>query len=83
VHYLTAPLRAHGRASGDPDVINLWAGQAHALGQDVPAGELVTRLMDEARSAMDSVHRRFARHPDGKAQTGSAGHRDRDASGRR
>src|SRR5437763_6922871 len=83
VHYLTAPLRAHGRASGDPDVFNLWAGQTHALGQDVPAGELVTRLMDEARSAVDSVHRRLARDPDGKAQTGGAGHRDRDASGRR
>jgi hypothetical protein len=64
-------------------VINLWAGQAHALGQDVPAGELVTRLMDEARSAVESVHRRLARDPDGKAQTDSAGQRDGDAAGRR
>ena len=51
VHYVTAPLRAAGRAAGDPDVVNLWAGQAYPLGTELPAGELVRRLHEEARSA--------------------------------
>jgi nitronate monooxygenase len=51
VHYLTAPLRQAGRAAGDGDVVNLWAGQAYQLGLEVPAAELVRRLHDEARSA--------------------------------
>jgi nitronate monooxygenase len=44
VHYMTAPLRAAGRAAGDPDVVNLWAGQAHALARGVPAAEVVRAL---------------------------------------
>lgn len=44
VHHLTAPLRAAARARGDADDINLWAGQAHALTRELPAGELVRRL---------------------------------------
>lgn len=52
VHYLTSPLRAHGRAAGDPDLINLWAGQAHALAQSRAAAEIVTALADEARASL-------------------------------
>lgn len=44
VHHLTTPLRAHGRANGDADVINLWAGEAHPLATAEPAGDLVRRL---------------------------------------
>jgi nitronate monooxygenase len=51
VHYVTAPIRAHGRAEGDPDLVNLWAGQAHELAREVPAAELVRELHEEARSA--------------------------------
>jgi nitronate monooxygenase len=51
VHYLTAPLRAAARERGDADGFHLWAGQAHALAQAVPAGELVTRLAAESRAA--------------------------------
>jgi nitronate monooxygenase len=49
IHYVTAPLRAAARAAGDPDGINLWAGQAYRLAEAVPAGELVTRWTEEAR----------------------------------
>ena len=42
VHYLTAPLRAAGRAAGDPDLVNLWAGQTHELSQR-PAGRRACR----------------------------------------
>ena len=44
VHYLTAPLRAHGRAVGHPDLVNLWAGTRHHLAREIPAAELVAEL---------------------------------------
>ena len=53
VHHLTAPLRAHGRAAGDPDVVNLWAGQTHRLAESIPAEELTRRLAAEARDALN------------------------------
>jgi nitronate monooxygenase len=52
VHYLTAPLRAAGRSTGDPDLVNLWAGQAHELSCEVPAAELVAELAAGARAAL-------------------------------
>ena len=60
VHYMTAPIRAHGRSAGDAELLNLWAGQAHELAPDMPAAELVRRLDREAREAIESLHRRFA-----------------------
>lgn len=56
VHQLTAPLRAAARAAGDADTINLWAGQAHALAEEHPAGELVGRLSADARAALELAH---------------------------
>jgi nitronate monooxygenase len=44
LHFVTAPLRAAGRRDGDPDVVNLWAGQAHALAREAPAAEVVRAL---------------------------------------
>lgn len=52
VHHLTAKVRAAARQQGDPDGFHLWAGQAHALALEVPAGELVARLAEEARAAL-------------------------------
>jgi nitronate monooxygenase len=52
VHHLTAGIRAAAREQGDPDGFHLWAGQAHALAQPVPAGELVRRLAAEAQAAL-------------------------------
>ena len=49
VHHLTAPVRAAARERGDADGFHLWAGQAHALTRELPAGELVRRLAAEAR----------------------------------
>ncbi|HET6505280.1 MAG TPA: nitronate monooxygenase [Baekduia sp.] len=59
VHHLTTPLRAHGRASGDADLVNLWAGQAHALARAEPAAEITRRLAAEAREALESAIRRL------------------------
>jgi nitronate monooxygenase len=44
VHSLTAPVRAAARAAGDPDGINLWAGQSYRLAEASPAAELVERF---------------------------------------
>jgi nitronate monooxygenase len=51
LHHVTAPLRQAARKSGDPDVVNLWAGQTHELGSDEPAAVVARRLADEARIA--------------------------------
>lgn len=52
VHHLTAPLRAAARARSDPEAINLWAGQSHQLAEELPAGELVRRLAEDAQLAL-------------------------------
>jgi nitronate monooxygenase len=57
VHHLTAPLRAHGRKVDDDDLVNLWAGQAYPLATDLPAGEVVVRVAEEARVALDRARR--------------------------
>ncbi|MEU9886224.1 nitronate monooxygenase [Sphaerisporangium sp. NPDC051011] len=62
VHQLTAPLRAAARKAGDPEMINLWAGQAYPLTEEVPAAELVHRLGTEAREALDRAARRGPTH---------------------
>jgi nitronate monooxygenase len=55
VHHLTAKIRAAAREQGDMDGFHLWAGQAHALAQPVPAGELVRRLANDADEAIRSL----------------------------
>jgi nitronate monooxygenase len=57
VHHVTSPIRAHARATGDPELLNLWAGQAHELIRDVPAAELVRQLHAETREAIASLSR--------------------------
>jgi nitronate monooxygenase len=59
VHHLTSPLRAAAREAGDPETINLWAGQAYPLAEEVPAGELVRRWSAEARSALAEAELRL------------------------
>jgi nitronate monooxygenase len=51
VHHLTAPLRAAARAAGDPELVNLWAGQAYPLLRSMPARALVAVLDAERRAA--------------------------------
>jgi nitronate monooxygenase len=55
VHYLTAPLRAAARSAGNPDLINLWAGQTYELASERPAAEIVARLASEARTALTAA----------------------------
>jgi nitronate monooxygenase len=44
LHHVTAPIRAAARERGDPEEINLWAGQTHELAPKLPAAEVVRRL---------------------------------------
>jgi nitronate monooxygenase len=57
VHHVTAPLRAAARERGDADGFHLWAGQAHALAEPLPAGELVRGVAAEARAAIAAATR--------------------------
>jgi nitronate monooxygenase len=47
VHHLTKPLRA----SGDPEVMSLWAGQGFAAIRPMPAADLVATLTEELNAA--------------------------------
>jgi nitronate monooxygenase len=58
IHHVTAPLRAEGRRTGDPEVLNLWAGQAYPLALERPAAEIVAALAAEARQALADAARR-------------------------
>jgi nitronate monooxygenase len=59
VHNLTQPLRAAARERGDAQNFHLWAGQAHGLTVEEPAGDLVRRLAAEARDALGEAERRL------------------------
>lgn len=58
VHHLTAPLRAHGRRVGDPDLINMWAGVNHELTRSLPAAQLVAELAAEIAAAREDYSSR-------------------------
>ncbi len=47
-----APLRAQAEANGSGDFTPLWAGQAAALGREMPAAELTRKLAEEAASLL-------------------------------
>jgi nitronate monooxygenase len=65
VHNLTAPVRAAARERGDAEGFHLWAGQAYPLAAELPAGELVRAVADEARAALASAGRALAHRPEG------------------
>jgi nitronate monooxygenase len=59
IHHLTAPLRQAGRATGEPGLVNLWAGQTFELGRQLPADQLVRTLAEEARTALQQARERL------------------------
>jgi nitronate monooxygenase len=61
VHYLTAPLRSHGRRVGDADLVNMWAGETHELATDLPAGQLVLQFHQDALHAMSLAQARLTK----------------------
>jgi nitronate monooxygenase len=62
VHYATAPLRVEARRRGDADNFHLWAGQAHRLALEAPAGEILLRISRDAHGAAKAVARRHGWH---------------------
>jgi nitronate monooxygenase len=54
VHHVTAPLRAHGKATGEADLVHLWAGTGHARLRTMPAAELARTLLAELADATTS-----------------------------
>ena len=55
IHHLTAPVRAVARRRNDAESFHLFAGQAYNLAEPEPAARLVTRLAQEARTALDAA----------------------------
>ena len=52
VHHLTAPLRAHGKATGEAELVHLWAGTGHERLRRLPAAELARTLVAELEAAL-------------------------------
>jgi len=57
-----ASLRAKAEAAGSADFTPLWSGQAARLGRELPAGELTTRLAEEALGRLGDTSDRIARN---------------------
>ncbi|MBB5808289.1 nitronate monooxygenase [Saccharothrix ecbatanensis] len=55
VHHLTKPVRA----TGDPELMSMWAGQTYPLVRPAPAAEIVARLVTEAREAFSVASTRI------------------------
>jgi nitronate monooxygenase len=51
VHFVTAPLRAYGKANGETDLVHLWAGTGHARLRGLPASQLCRALLAELGAA--------------------------------
>lgn len=51
VHHMTKPLRAAATRAADPEGMALWAGTGFRRARELPAGELVAVLRDEAAGA--------------------------------
>jgi nitronate monooxygenase len=47
-----APLNAKALAQGSGDFLTMWAGQAAALGREMPAGELTAKLANETQALL-------------------------------
>jgi nitronate monooxygenase len=73
VNHLTAPLRQAGRAAGDAGLVNLWAGQTYELGRQLPAGQLVRVLGEEAQAALQHAQERLGPPADAAAEEEDSG----------
>ena len=56
---------------GNPGLVNLWAGQAYELGRQLPAGQLVRTLAEEARAALQQARERLG--PPAATEEGGSG----------
>jgi nitronate monooxygenase len=49
---LTAPMKEAAAAAGDYHRMQVWAGQSAAMAQQIPAGELVTKIWEQAKALL-------------------------------
>lgn len=63
LHHITSPVRAAARKAGDPEIINLWAGQASSLATPRPAGDIVRTLWAQAHAALADAAASFPPPP--------------------
>ena len=49
---LTADLRRKAAERDDPELMSLWCGQGVRLATELPAGEIVRRLADDAAATI-------------------------------
>jgi len=54
---LAGPLRGGSARAGLPDFVALWSGEAASLSRELPAGELVERLMAECEQTLRNLSR--------------------------
>lgn len=59
VHHMTKPVRGAAGRAEDPEAVNLWAGQTYSQAVRMPAGELVRKLDEQARHAVEVLRRRL------------------------
>ena len=52
VHHLTSPLRVHGRATGEAELVHLWAGTGHSRLRQLPAAQLARTLVEELHAEL-------------------------------
>jgi nitronate monooxygenase len=60
IHHATSPIRAAARERGDAGSFNLWAGQAHELARDRPAGEIVRQMGADCRRVLRELDERLS-----------------------
>ena len=60
IHHATSPIRAAARRRGDAGSFNLWAGQAHELAENRPAGEIVREMGADCRRVLRELDERLS-----------------------
>jgi nitronate monooxygenase len=60
IHHATSPIRAAARERGDAGSFNLWAGQAHELVRNRPAGEIVREMGADCRRVLRELDERLS-----------------------
>ncbi len=61
MHTLTADLRRRAAERDEPDLMSLWCGQGIRLGTELPAGDLVRRLADDAAATIARLNKATGR----------------------
>ncbi|SDM45519.1 NAD(P)H-dependent flavin oxidoreductase [Sediminibacillus halophilus] len=57
VHYMTKPIRKAAAEAKDLEAMALWAGQGYQMALDLPAAEIVSRLVEQQHEALQAQKR--------------------------